>query len=185
MEKKAMVYVVKSMERAMDIIRDYNGIVLANYGQSILIRIDDAGLQALQAEDYRVRELADKPIVKMGGFEFNTGLPQSHSTSALAAEMSLPSGRSHHILRLAGPMHIDWKRRLDTLGVIVYQSIEEDHHLISVDGGRVDDLQALDFVESVSPYYAGLKVSDQLLNAELQDRLTATEAMKAVAPQGS
>lgn len=50
-----MVYVVKSMERAMDIIRDYNGIVLANYGQSILIRIDDAGLQALQAEDYRVR----------------------------------------------------------------------------------------------------------------------------------
>ncbi|KAF5428911.1 hypothetical protein C5S39_10135 [Candidatus Methanophagaceae archaeon] len=54
-----------------------------------------------------------------------------------------------------------------------------------MDGGRVDDLQALDFVESVSPYYAGLKVSDQLLNAELQDRLTATEAMKAVAPQGS
>ena len=67
MEKKAIVYVAKSIDRALDIIREYKGIVLANYGQSILVRIDDAGLQALQAKEYKIRELADKHIVKMGG----------------------------------------------------------------------------------------------------------------------
>lgn len=183
MKKKAMIYVGKALDQAAEIIDQHDGAMLANYGQSVLVRIGDGGLQALREAGFRVRELPERPVVQIAGFELDTTVPSGLSTSADAAEVALPSGRSHHILRLAGPMHPDWKNQLERMGVVFTQSMGEDQYLVSVDSTKVDDVQALEFVEVVSPYYPAMKISPTLLTPELQTTLSGVEALSPAAPE--
>jgi hypothetical protein len=182
-EKKAMVRFGKAFDRATEIIEQQGGTVLANYGQAVLVRISDSGLQALCDAGYRVRELPERPKARIAGFELDTTVPSGLSTSAAAAEVELPSGRSHHIVRLVGPMHHDWKERLERMGVVFAQSMGEDQYLVSVDSAEVDDVQALTFVEAVSPYFPAMKISPTLLTPELQTTLSAVEALSPAAPE--
>jgi hypothetical protein len=48
-----MVYVGKALDQAAEIIDQHDGTVLANYGQSVLVRIGDGGLQALREAGWR------------------------------------------------------------------------------------------------------------------------------------
>jgi hypothetical protein len=184
MAKKVMIHAGKNVDQAKEIIRQHDGDTLANYGQSMLVRVDDEGLDELRRAKFRVRELAEEPIVRMGGFELNSAAPEALSTAATALEQALPSGRSHHVLRLAGPLHPDWKQRLQREGVTIDQALSESQYLISVDSQKVDELQNLDYVEAVSPFYAALKVNPTLLDDELDNVLTENAALSPL-PRGA
>jgi subtilisin family serine protease len=181
MNKKAMVYVGKALDRAVQIVEEHSGIVLANYGQSLLVRIEDAGLQALQEAGNRTRELPEQPVVHIGGFALDTAQPSARSTAAAAVEMALPSGRSHHVVRFVGPMHPDWKTQLERMGAILVESVGTDQYLVAIDSARLPELQALGFVESVSPYYPAFKINSNLLTTEVQDSLPAVAAISPLA----
>ena len=141
MQRKAMVYVGKAFDQAEKIILQHDGAMIANYGQSVLVRMGDEGLQALGKAGHRVRELPEQPMAQIAGFKLNAAVPSGLSTSVEAAKRALPSGRSHHIVHLAGPMHPDWKDKLERMGVIFHQNMGDDRYLVSVDSTKVDGMQ--------------------------------------------
>lgn len=179
---KVMIHTGKQPERAAEIVQEHGGSILADYGQAILARISADGVSALNEVGYRTRELPTREKAQVAGFELDTARPSGISTNARAAARSLPSGRSHHILRLVGPMHPNWKTQLEWMGLIFYQSLGADQYLISVDSARVEAVRALDFVEALSPYYPALKVNQALLTEELTASLAEVEALSRTAP---
>lgn len=180
MQKKAMVHLGKRGERAIQIARQHEGIVLAEYSQAILIRVADSGLQALAEDGFRVREIAEQSVVRMAGFELDTTRPSGRSTTALAAEIELPSGRSHHIVRLIGPMHPDWKSQMTRMGVHFYQALGDDQYLVELASAELEALAAHEFVEAVSPYYPALKINETLLTRDLGASFATTDALRPV-----
>jgi hypothetical protein len=183
MKKKAMVHVGKALDPAAEIVEQHNGEILANYGQSVLVRLDEDGLAALAEAKYRVRELLEVSEVRIGGFTLDSRQPTGISSAAAATEMELPSGRSHHIMHLAGPMHPDWSAQLARMGVVVEQNMGQDKYLVSVESAKVDDLQALPFVEAVSPYYPAMKINPTLLTPEIQAALPPVAALAPLEPE--
>lgn len=179
MQKKAMIHVGKRTDRAIQITRQHEGTVLAEYSQAILIRVADSGLQALEEEGFRVREIVEQPVVRMAGFELDTTRPSGRSTRALAAEIELPSGLSHHIVRLIGPMHPDWQALMTRMGVLFYQSLADDHYLVGVASDQVEAIGDLEFVEAISPYYPALKVNAALLTRDLSASLATADSLHA------
>ncbi len=178
MLKRAMIHLGTQPERSLGFIRTVGGDVLANYGQSVLVRCDADDLKRLAAEGLRVRELADTKILHVNGFLVDTSSPEIRSTSARVA--AVPSSRvSYHVIRLAGPMHPDWKTRLERLGVIFDRSLAEDSYLAGVPADRVDDLIQLPFVESMVPYTAPMKVNPVLLTSQVHMALAVPAAISA------
>jgi hypothetical protein len=78
--------------------------------------------------------------MRIAGFALDTTTPMELSTSAAATEVSLPSGRSHHVMRLEGPMHLDWKSQLKRIGVFFHQSLGEDQYPGRIESTKVDDI---------------------------------------------
>lgn len=180
MKQKVMIYVGRRLEEALRIVDKHKGKVLANYGNSILAKVTDKCISDLTDAGYRVRELPDKPVIPLGGFIVDTSRLEIRSSAATAIRMALPSGRSHHLLRLAGPMHPDWKKQLSSTGIIFYQNLGEHIYLISVSTEKVDDLIALDYVESVSDYQPSMKISQSLLTEKVTSTLETTPAQVAL-----
>ena len=179
MLKKVIVYGIKC-DKNLEMVRENCESVLVNYEQSVLIRADEAGINAITAAGYRVRELPVRPKVSIGGYEVDTMNTKIRSTRANVAETALPSGRSNHILCLIGPMHPDWKSQLERMGTVFYQAIDEFHCLVQIENSRLDDLQALDFVDSVCTYHPSLKINPVLLTKDIESTLVTTEAMTSL-----
>lgn len=181
MAEKAIVRVGQDAARAQGIVEQQGGAVLANYGQALLVQVDEAGLRSLQDAGFQARVQPETTAFDIGGFQINTDRPEVRASSAVALDMALPSGRSHQVLQVAGPMHPQWKAELDRLGVAILESLAENVYLVEVDAGNVDDLQALDFVEGVYPYYPALKVNPVLLTSQLQANLAIGDALVPIA----
>ncbi len=180
-----MIHFRSEPQGVLDIIEEHDGDLLADYGQSVLARIDDAGLDVLRAAGYRVRVLPEQPEVRVAGFSVDTSLDAGRSTSASAAEDALPSGRSHHVVHVVGPLHTDWKSALQRMGVVFEEKLDKQDFLVSMESHLVDDVQELDFVGSVSPYFPALKISPSLLTQELRAALPAEAALSPLGPEPS
>ncbi|TKB06374.1 S8 family serine peptidase [Desulforhopalus sp. IMCC35007] len=183
MSKKAIVYTGKRLNRIAELIDQQGGEILANYGQSLLVRIEEGGLQVLRTAGCRVRELPDQHEIKIGGFSMDTRRPSAVSTAAGAAGAALPSGRSHHIMCLIGPMHPDWKTTLERMGVVLVESVAPDQYLFSVESDKINKVRQLTFVESVSPYSSAFKVDPLLLAPEVRNALPESDAISPLATE--
>ena len=175
---KAVIFIGKKGQTAVDAVAARSEAVLANYGQSLLVRAGEDALAALAQDGFRIRQLPDTASTRIGAFEVDTSSVELRSTSASPMVPALPSGRTHQVVGLAGPIHPDWKSQLSRLGVIVVETIDEFHYLAEMDAEKIDELQALDFVESVNPYQAGLKINPGLLTNEVQASLSAPSALR-------
>lgn len=178
MRQKAMIYLGKNRAKDLEIITKLSQVILADYGESVLVLSEQAKLEALKAEGYRVREIPEAAIIQVGGFELD--LAHNGLRSRSKAARTEPSGRSYYLLQLAGPMHPDWKRQLERLGVRFWQSVADDVYLIEVYSDKVDDLQALGFVESVLVYEPSLKVNPALLTKEVQKLIKTPAGAKMI-----
>ena len=177
MSKRAMIHLGVNAGQALEKVGQTGAAILANYGQSVLVRAEEPDLQRLGALGFRVRELPDAQALEVGGFHVDTARREMRSTNASARKMAAPGGASHHILTLAGPMHADWKKALERLGTVFHQALSEASHLVTIPSAEVDDVQALVFVESVAPYSAPLKVNPALLTASVGRALKVPAAL--------
>ncbi len=173
MKTKAMVFLGSDPRGVLEAIRRQGGTVLANYGQSALVRVEEDGVKALEEQGLRVRRIPDTPVVEVGAFSVDT----AHETLRPAAAETAPSGRTTLLVRLAGPMHPDWKSRLEQTSAIIYQHLSDDAYLARIDSAKVGDLQALDFVESVTEYHPALKINPTLLSPATEAALAPPKAM--------
>ncbi len=183
--KKAMVYWDKTnKDQVINTVHQNSNTILATYDQSILIEADDSSLEKLQNKGFRVRQIPDSPIVEVRGYKVNTSLPEIRTASAsLSADMIHPSGLSHHILHLIGPLLPDWKKQLEHLGVIFRQSLaQENYYLISVNINNINNVQQLPFVESLVPYYPTLKINASLLTPEIHMQMHTIDAIMPINP---
>src|SRR5262245_4652493 len=103
----------------------------------------------------RIREVAETSSVQVRAFAVDTTKAESASTSpqakaAAAAAPGAPAGRSHHVIHLAGPMHPDWRRALEGLGMVLHESGAEQSLLATVPDAKLDAVAALDFVDAIA-----------------------------------
>ena len=176
MIKKAMVYFgIDNKDQSLKKIGDNSKSVLANYEQSVLVEAVDKDLRTLQDKGFRIREIKNEPVVQVRGYKVDTEKAEIRSSSDVSATMAAPSGRSYHILRLAGPLHSDWKNQLEQLGVIFYQTLAQDnYYLIGVDSNKIDTLHGTKFIESIVPYHPSLKIDPNLLRLQEPDKTIET-----------
>ena len=180
--KKIMVYMGKNPKSVLPLLES-NGTVLANYGESALFQTDDSGIQTLQSNALKYREIPTQPLVKLGAYVVDTQDAAILSTSASAVATENFRGASkttqaYHILHLAGPMHPDWKTSLEQNGVAIQRNIDEDFYLAEIANNKVDDVQALPFVESVANYEPELKINSALFTTNLVAELTSRNGLK-------
>jgi subtilisin family serine protease len=185
--KKAMVYVGKDKDQALEDIRENSKNVLADYGQSVLVEVDNENnLKTLDSKGYRTRKIKDTPIVQVGEYRIDTTNPEV--TSSSSEELSLKeehpdSGRSHYILRLLGPLHTEWRSKLEQIGVTFYQKLSQDnYYLIGVDNNKINQLLQNEFIESIVPYYSSLKVDPRLVTEEQLGGLGVMAGITPVQP---
>jgi subtilisin family serine protease len=185
--KKVMVYVGKDKDQALEAIRENSKSILADYGQSMLVDVEnDNNLKTLESRGYRIREINDTPNVQVGSYNVDTTSPAVNISSAenLSMREEHPnSERSHYILHLIGPIHSDWKSKLEQIGVTFYQRLSQDnYYLIGVDNDKLSHLRQNEFVESVVPYYASLKVDPKLVTEEQSTNLGIMSGITPVQP---
>ena len=176
-----MIYLGKDKEESLENIRNNSESILANYNQSVLVKADENNLNTLRSRGYRIREIKDSPVIQVGGFEVNTAEPGIHSTSEESSRMAIPSGKSYHILHLAGPIHPDWKNKLEQLDVTIYETLEQDnYYLIGIESDNIDKIYEFDFVESIVPYYPSLKINPALITTSTER--STLETSDAISP---
>jgi len=185
--KKVMVYVGKDKGQALGAIRENSKSILADYGQSMLVDVDnDNNLRTLESRGYRVREVQDTPNVQVNSYKVDTTNPEVSLSSAETLSMKEEhpdSERSHYILRLIGPLHSEWKRKLEQIGVTFYQRLSQDnYYLIGIDNNKLSQLRQNEFVESIVPYYASLKVDSKLVTEEQSTSLGMMSGITPVHP---
>ncbi|MEP7009142.1 MAG: S8 family serine peptidase [Acidobacteriota bacterium] len=171
MAGKAIVNLGSRPDEARAQVESLNTEVLADYGPSLLVRGEDEDLLGLRAQGLRVRFLEKAPTIKIGGFELHTQGPQLAGAELALAGPGAEMGRRGWVVDLAGPLHPDWKARVEDLGGVWRERLGDDHYLLSLDADRVAALKALEFVDGVLPYYPALKVSPELLTNESQATL--------------
>ncbi len=179
---KAMIHLKDAPDQAREILSRHDATEVADYRRSLLVRVDEAGLEELRAAGFRVREIPDQPVVTRGGYELDTSVaPAAAEVAFAAAPVAPPAGRAHCVLRLAGPLHPAWDEQLSALEVRIYESLAEDSYLVGCEAAALPELGALDFVESVTPYHPPLKVAAELVTADLQAGLAEAPGLAAVA----
>ncbi len=183
MTTTTMVYFGVELARARSVIVAHDGTILANYGQSLLVRISQQGEVALAEAGFRIREVTPGATLAVRGGEVDLSEPATRSTSFSASLDATSSGRTHQLLLLAGPMAAEWKVELEGLSVTFHESVAENTYLIEVDADKIDDLQALPYVDNVAPYYAPLKINPELMVQPVQAALAGHPGLTLVAPE--
>ena len=173
MTKKAIVQVGTAPDHVKEILREHDGTALANYKRAVLVRMEEPGLQRLRDEGFAVREIEDEPVLQIGAFYVDTTVSDTPLPAAAAGPPA--SGQEHFVLRLVGPMHPTWKRKLDKLGVQLRESLGPFTYLATFDAGRRAQVARLKFVETVSRFSAALKVSPHLITDGVEGSLAAAD----------
>ncbi|GEM_PF-3853385 len=138
--------------------------IIQDYGSFALIRIDQADLVSIH---YRVRVLNLPPDIPYGAFQYDTSDPNSSTTPANVHDGDLPSGRSHHIFRMYGPLHRDWRTELQHFGVSLIEHLGSYHFLAEFPSDNLVDINNRPYIEAICPFQPVLKIHRTLLSQYL------------------
>ncbi len=168
-----MVLLGKDKRNLLQFVKDNSNNIIADYGQSVLVDVDDRNRQQIISQGLKIREIKDASDLEVSGYKINTSRPEARLAGNNISDLSTKDGRGHYILQLVGPMHNEWKRKLDEVGVTIYQQItDSNHYLIGVDNKNLNQLNDQTFIQSILPYYPELKISPSLVSTKIQSRMS-------------
>jgi len=168
---KIMVLLGKDKHNLLQFVKDNSRNVIADYGQSVLVDVDDTGRQQIMSQGLKFREIKDDSELQVSGYKINTSRPEARLARNNISDLTKDE-RGYYILQLVGPMHNDWKRKLDEIGVIIYQQIADNNqYLIGIDNKNLNQLHDQTFIQSILPYYAELKLAPSLVSRKIQSRM--------------
>ena len=137
----------------------------------MLVDVDDRDRQQIISQGLKIREIKDASELEVSGYKINTSRPEARLARNNISDLT-KEGHGYYILQLAGPMHNDWKRKLDEIGVTIYQQItDNNHYLIGIDNKNLNQLNDQTFIQSVLPYYAELKIAPSLVSTKIRSRM--------------
>lgn len=117
---------------------------------------------ALEKKGYRVRELPDLHLLKIGGYSIDIARPQPRGPAALAIPAKLKRAWKHFLVQLAGPRSEAWTRAIEAEGVEVVEPMSRYGLFVTGDAARIDAVRKLPFVtwagEFLPAYRLGAKV---------------------------
>lgn len=135
--------------------------------QGILVAGDDAQLQELEAQGYRVKILPDANLIKIGSHMIDTEQePQIEAIDDLDVPAELRADWYHHLVQLAGPPNSDWIRKIEDLGADVVEPISGYGLFVVVNPEKAKDLRELPFVSWVNPFKPDYRIASELLTLE-------------------
>ena len=178
-------YIVQLSKSApkLDITPDDVESIVANYGESLLVNASEEQIEEIQEQGFRVRELADDPGVKVNNYRLNTSMNVARArrsaepAPANAEAAAFPDSVTSVVVRMAGPIHPDWAVELEAMGATIFTSLGNHAHLVRITANGVAELEAMNFVMSVSDYSPQLKVSEKLMTSEVHGSFTANAAL--------
>ena len=170
---KVMVLLGKDKRNLLPFVKDNSKNIIADYGQSVLVDVDDHNRQQIISQGLKIREIKDVSDLEVSGYKINTSRPEARLARNNIADLTAKVGRGYYILQLVGPMHIDWQRKLEEIGVTIYQQVtDNNHYLIGVDNKNLNQLNDQPFIQSVLPYYPELKIAPSLVSTKIQSRMS-------------
>lgn len=98
----------------------------------------------------------------------------------LAGEPSIPTGQrldvqtgrpATYLLQFAGPVHDDWKARVEAAGARLYGYVPDYAFIARMDGATAGKVQALPFVRWVGPYHPAYRLAPTLQTSEVSQTL--------------
>ena len=127
--------------------------------------------QQIISQGLKFREIEDALELQVSGYKINTSQPEVRLAKNNISDLT-QNGRGYYILQLVGPMHNDWKRKLDEIGVTIYQQITDNNqYLIGIENKNLNQLHDQTFIQSILPYYAELKLAPPLVSTKIQSRM--------------
>jgi serine protease AprX len=151
-------------------IRQSGAEILAAYRHSRLVRATADQRETLERAGLEAAPLG-QPSIRLSGASFTF-------EAALAAEIAAPtapdpSRPAYYLVRLIGPAKGEWLAALRTNGTTIHASLPGFGLLAGLLPDRRAAIEALPWVEAVTPYLAAMKVSPRL-------RSGATRALEAL-----
>lgn len=166
---KMMVSLGKDKSESFQFLKNNSKTVIAHYGQSVLVEVDDQNKQEIKSKGFKIREIDDSPDIEISGYKINTSRPEVRLAKNNISSLLSKEGREYYILQLVGPMHNDWKQKLDEIGVTIYQQItDHNHYLIGIDNKNLNLLNEQNFIQSIVSYYPELKIAPSLVSKKIQ-----------------
>ncbi|GAB2801600.1 hypothetical protein GCM10027176_02230 [Actinoallomurus bryophytorum] len=140
-------------------VRETGIEVLARYPDAILVRGTHEQAGSLERLGMETIPLADRPVVTTGNaFSFADAV----RAQEVAAVEPAPDRPAYYLARLAGPPAAEWLRELGALGAQVHDSLPGFTLLVGIRPEHLGELEALSWVEDVTPYRPAMKVSPKV-----------------------
>ena len=164
---KYMVRVQRDDEDARATVTETAEALIADYGHSLLVSLDEDAVEQLKARNFPCRPQPTPDEVDIGAYTLKVAPSEAAEPGLLSLAVSgiEPSRPELVLLRLAGPLHPDWKRDLEEMGTMIYQREDAHHYLARAASDHIEALESRDYIESVQPYHPMLKVDQALLAA--------------------
>ncbi len=153
MAKKALLTIARPDQR--ELIRESGVGVISDYPDSILAQGDAAQFDALRQKGVEVDEVEDRPV-QVGRARFLMA-DAVRAESAAPVRMT-PNRKNYYLVQLAGPPSTEWLNAIRGAGAAIQDSLEADTLLVGMLPNTVPALQALPWVEAVTPYRPAMKM---------------------------
>ena len=143
-----------------DKVKNLGCQVLADYPDSLLVRISNDQQQHLQSAGMEVVQLPQPPV-QIAGSSF-------HFADAMAAQQNVPLNpvnpdrTAYYLVQLVGPAKGDWLQAIQALGGAVHGSLPSYTLLVGLPPRHLKDLENHTWVENVTPYRPAMKVASSL-----------------------
>jgi subtilisin family serine protease len=174
---KVMVNLGKDKpNEALDFINKNSQELLANYGQSVLAEVTENNKEAIKNQGYRIRDIKEIPELEINGYKINTSNPTIDLSSNITdtAERFTQDEQNYFIIQLVGPMHTDWKEKINQAGGKIYEQVsDQNHYLIGINNSNLPKiLEYKNFITSIVPYHSEFKLDPSLVTTKVESILS-------------
>ncbi len=133
--------------------------ILAEYPDCILVCVGDAQRNALLNAGIEINEI-ERPRLSVGGASFS--FESAVEAEAKSPLVTAPAQTSYYLLRLVGPAKGEWLATIQNQGIAIHGNLPGYCLLVGGLPSRVQALKDEPWVETVTPYRPGMKISPKL-----------------------
>lgn len=163
---RALVYVNEADKKGRKYVKDNTAKILASYSQAVLVEAEDAQIQTLQRQGYRLEVQEQATMIKLKAVQFDTSSTAPATPAALTlttTERSSKRKRDFWIVQFVGPLKAEWGQQVKALGIELKDYVPENSFLVEMSAAIADEVKALPFVNWVGVYEPAYKLSPLLM----------------------
>ncbi len=159
--------------------------VLDQYNNYILVKCTSSEKDILEEKGIEVKSLPARTQLSVKGYKFDIEQGQPDFADELKIDSYEKGTNGMYIVHMLGPVNPEWRQTLQQKGVEIMTYVPNYAYQVRMTPSMKEEVKALDFVDWVSHYHPGYKMSQQLetgpIEVVVHKSSTTDESLKELA----